>query len=191
MFRLAIFVITLFAFLSCSKSDKSTPPAPIPNSIDGIVIGFTASPQNITTPDKNFFVISMNNTRYRVDMNAVPQSQSNANVFFATDTILVDQSREFANLGKDAVSYNPVALNDITIRFADGRKIFGWFDLNTDFGGVFGEALISTWRNPADPAKPNQKAREDLRNFMRRYADSDGPGPGATPTYFFVEVSRM
>lgn len=191
MFRIFIFLMVFGGVLACSKSDQSLAPAPIPGNIDGIVIGFTAMPQNITTPDKNFFVISMNGTRFRVDMNAVPQSQSNALVFFSTDTILVDQSREFANLGKDAVSYNPVAQNDITIRFADGKKIFGWFDLNTDLGGVFGETLIFTWRNPADPAKPNQKARDDLRNFMRRYSDSDGPGPGTAPTYFFVEISRM
>ena len=133
----------------------------------------------------------MNNSRYAVTLNAVPQSQSNAQVLFATDTVLVDQSREFANLGKDVVAYSPVYPNELTIRFTDGKRLFGYFDLNTDFGGTFGEALISTWRVPNDPAKPNQKAADDLKNFLKRYNDADGPGPGVSPTFFFVEVSRL
>ena len=167
------------------------PPGTIPDVINGIVISFIATPTNITTPGKTSIVISMNNTRYAVELNAVSQSQSNALVLFATDTVLVDESREFANLGKDVVSYNPVSANEITIRLNDGKKIFGYFDLNTDFGGEFGEALISTWRNPLDPSKPNQKARDDLKNFLNRYSDADGSGPAISPTYFFVGVSKL
>ena len=191
MLRIIVFAFVLIGFMSCSKSNKSLPDAPIPDVINGIVIGFSATPTNIITPGRTSIVISMNNTRYTVALNAVSQAQSNALVLFATDTVLVDESREFANLGKDVVSYNPVSANEITIRLNDGRKIFGYFDLNTDFGGEFGEALISTWRNPTDPSKPTQKAKDDLRNFLARYSDADGPGPGISPTYFFVEVSKL
>ena len=189
--RFFFLAFVVLALNSCSESSKDLPVAAIPDVINGVVISFTATPSNITTPDKTSFVVSMQNTRYTVTLNAVPQSQSNALVLFATDTVLVDQSREFANLGKDAVSYNPVFPNEITIRFNDGRKVFAYFDLNTDFGGSFGETLISTWRVPNDPAKPNQKARDDLKNFLLRYMDADGPGPGVSPTYFVVDVAKL
>ena len=191
MLRLLVFAFVIVGSISCSKSNNSLPPAAIPDVINGIVISFTATPTNITTPGRTSIVISMNNTRYTVELNAVSQSQSNALVLFATDTVLVDDSREFANLGKDVVAYNPVSANEITIRLNDGKKIFGYFDLNTDFGGEFGEALISTWRTPTDPSKPNQKARDDLKNFLNRYSDADGSGPGISPTYFFVGVSKL
>ena len=191
MFKFFILAFIVLGLNSCSKSDNNVPVATIPDEISGFVVSFRATPSNITTPDKSFFVVSMQNTRYTVTLNAVPQSQSNASVLFATDTVLVDESREFANLGKDVVAYNPVFGNEITIRFNDGRKIFAHFDLNTDFGGTFGEALISTWRVPNDPAKPNQKARDDLKNFLLRYMDADGPGPGISPTYFVVDVAKL
>ena len=191
MFRLFVVASFVIVLNSCSKSENPVPVTPIPDVITGGIISFRATPLNITTPDKTVFDISMNNTRYAVTLNAVPQTQSNAQVLFATDTVLVDQSREFANLGKDAVSYNPVYPNEVTIRFTDGKKLFGHFDLNTDFGGTFGESLISTWRTPNDPAKPNQKAADDLKNFLKRYNDADGPGPGVSPTFFFVEVSKL
>src|SRR5205814_10086186 len=119
------------------------------------------------------------------------QSQSNAILSFASDTILRDDSREFANLGKDAIAYNPVGPNEITISFNDGRKIFGWFDPNTSFGGDFGQDLISKWRDPTDPAKPNQKAKDDISKFVKFYSDIDGPGPGVTPVYLLVRVSKQ
>ena len=191
MGRFFVLALVVLALSSCSESSKDLPVAPIPDVINGAVISFTATPSNITTPDKTSFVVSMHSTRYTVTLDAVPQSQSNALVLFATDTVLVDESREFANLGKDAVSYNPVFPNEISIRFNDGRKVFAYFDFNTDFGGTFGETLISTWRVPNDPAKPNQKARDDLKNFLRRYSDADGPGPGISPTYFVVDVTKL
>jgi hypothetical protein len=191
MLRLFILAFVVIVLNSCSESSKDLPVAPIPDVINGVVISFMATPTNITTPDKTSFVVSMQNTRYTVTLSAVPQSQSNAMVLFATDTVLVDESREFANLGKDAVSYNPVFANEITIRFTDGRRISAYFDLNTDFGGTFGETLISTWRVPNDPAKPNQKARDDLKNFLKRYMDADGPGPAISPTYFVVNVANL
>lgn len=191
MVRVIFVVLVLVFFVACSKNDTSTPPVVIPDNIEGVAIEFQATPINITTPDKSSLVVSMNNTRYKVDLSAASQSQSNASVIFASDSVLTNDSREFANLGKDAVSYHPVAPNEITIRFTDGRKVVGWFDLNTDFGGVFGEAIITTWRNPGDPSKPNQKAKDDLSNFLKRYSDADGSGPGSAPTYFFVQVSKL
>ncbi|HKH62803.1 MAG TPA: hypothetical protein VKA49_18300 [Flavitalea sp.] len=191
MFRLFVLAFVVLGLTSCSKSDNSPSVSPIPDVINGAVISFRATPLNITTPDKSFIEVSMQNVRYMVTLNAVPQSQSNALVLFATDTVLVDDSKEFANLGKDAIAYHPVSGNEITIRFNDGRKIFAYFDFNTDFGGTFGEALISTWRVPNDPAKPTQKARDDLKNFLSRYNDADGTGPGISPTYFFVDVSKL
>jgi hypothetical protein len=128
-----------------------------------------------------------------VEFNAVPQAQSNATLRFATDTIIRDESREFANLGKDAVAYNPVGPNEITIEFAvgSGKRIFGTFTPGSSFGGTFGEALISTWREPGDPTKPNQKAKTDISNFVKLYADNNGSAPGITPIYLFVEVTKQ
>ena len=191
MSRLLIFVLIITTTLSCSKNDKTLPPAVIPGMIDGVIVEINVTPINITTPDKGSLLISMNNTVYKVDFNAVPQAQSNATLFFASDTILTDDSREFANLGKDMIAYNPLSGNEVTIRFTDGRKIFGWFWLGTSFGGEFGENLISTWRTPGDPAKPNQKAKDDLSYFVKLYRDNNGPAPGITSVYLFVEVSNL
>jgi hypothetical protein len=159
--------------------------------INGPILEVKVTPLNITTPDKGSLLISMNNTVYKVEFNATAQSQSNATLSFATDTILRDVSREFANLGKDAVAYNPVGPNEITVRFNDGRKVFGRFNDYTSFGGDFGQALISTWRDPNDPAKPNQKAKDDISKFVKLYSDIDGPGPGTSPVYLLVQISKQ
>jgi hypothetical protein len=191
MFRLCVFLFVLIASLSCSKHETDLPPVVIPNIIDGVLLEITVTPQNITTPDKGSLLISMQNTIYKVDFNAVAQAQSNATLFFASDTVLRDDSREFASFGKDAISYNPVGPNEITIRFTDGRKIVGLFNPGTSFGGVFGEQLIAQWRNPADPSRPNQKARDDISNFIKLYRDINGPAPGISPVYLFVEVFKQ
>jgi hypothetical protein len=133
----------------------------------------------------------MPNTTYRVQFNAVPQAQSNATLSFESDTILTDASREFSNFGKDAIAYNPVATNEMTIRFNDGKKVVAAFNVGTSVGGVFGEQLISQWRTTGDPAKPNQKAKDDFKNFMKLYEDVDGAGPGTSPVYLFAEVSKQ
>ena len=125
-----------------------------------------------------------------MDFNAAAESASNAYLVFASDTILIDQSREFTNLGKDAIAYTPVAVNQITIFFHDGRKITGSFNSNTSFGGVFGEVLIRQWRESNDPAKPTQKAKDDIIKLIHRYADKDGPGPEIAPQYLFATVSK-
>lgn len=190
--RLLVFLFLFIALISCSKKeDESTiPPAVIPDIIYGTVYEFNVTPLDMTTPDKGFFSISADNTLYQVVFNATDQTQSNAILHFTSDSILTEASREFANLGRDAIAYNPVAANEIEILFKDGRKILGRFDANTSFGGVFGEQVIAQWRDPTDPAKPNQKAKDDLRNFVHRYADKDGPGADKTPVYLFVTVSR-
>jgi len=190
MHRLLALFLVLSTFISCSKNEGSLTPEVIPASLDGVLTDFNLTPLDINTPDKGSFFISANNTNYRVDFDAAAQVASNAIIKFVTDTILIDQSREFTNLGKDAISYNPVAPNIITIFFNDGNKIIGSVDLNSSFGGVFGETLISQWRDPADPAKPNQKAKDDIIHLVHRYADKDGPGPGITPQYLFVTVSK-
>jgi len=183
--------LVLGTFISCSKKENpSLPPVVIPDIIDGEVTEFNVTPLDINTPGRGTFLIDVVNTTYKVDFDAVAQSASNGRLIFLSDTILNDQSREFANLGKDAVAYNPVADNQIVIFFDDGRKVSGGFNLNTSFGGVFGEALISQWRTPGDPAKPNQKAKNDIINLVHRYADKDGPGPETTPQYLFVKVSK-
>lgn len=188
---LLVLLLVLNVLISCSKNEAGpTPPVVIPDIIYGVINEINVTPSDITTPDKGSLFISANNTIYKVEFNATDSSQSNATLFFASDTILTNDSREFANLGKDAVAYNPVADNEITISFKDGRKISGLFDLVTSFGGVFGEQLISQWREPNDPAKPNQKAKDDIRNFVRRYADKDGSGSGITPVYLSVTVTK-
>lgn len=190
MRRLPFLLVPLIVLISCAKKEAApAPPVVIPGTINGTITEVSVTPLDITTPDKGSLLISANNTIYQVEFSAADESQSNAILFFASDTILTNESREFANLGKDAVAYNPVAENGITINFKDGRKISGGFDLITSFGGVFGEELISQWRDPSDPAKPNQKAIDDIRNFVHRYADKDGPGPGITPVYLSVTVS--
>lgn len=182
----------LFLFVGCSKKNNdSGSPVVIPDIIIGVITDFNVTPLNIITPDKGIFVISMNNTRYKVVFNAVTQAESNAVLSFAADTILTDDSREFANLGKDVVAYNPVKENEITVFFNGGRKITGYFEINTNFGGVFGEALISQWRESGNPAKPNQKAKDDIRNLVLRYDDADGTGPGTNPVFLSVQVSKL
>jgi len=187
----ALFLV-LGTFMSCSKDDEmsSTPPVVIPDIINGYITEFNVTPIDINTPDSGTFFILANNNIYKVDFNAVPKSESNAILIFDSDTILTDKSREFANLGKDAIAYNPVADNEILVEFDDGRKIDGLFDSYTSFGGVFGEDLISQWRDPADPAKPTQKAKDDITNLVQRYGDEDGPGPATEPQYLFVTISK-
>ncbi len=192
MYRFLVLFLVLNTFMSCSKNEggPSSTPVVIPDIIEGVITEFNVTPLNITTPDKGTFFISANNTNYKVNFNATAESSSNAILIFESDTILIDQSREFANLGKDAIAYNPVAENQISIFFHDGRKITGLFNFNTSFGGVFGEELISQWRDSRDPAKPNQKAKDDIINLIQRYSDKDGPASETAPQYLFVEVSK-
>ena len=192
MRRLVGLFLVLNTFISCSKDDEmsSTPPVVIPDIINGFITEFTVAPIDINTPDKGTFFISAANTIYKVDFNAVAKSESNAILIFDSDTILTDKSREFANLGRDAVAYTPVAANEILVFFDDGRKIDGLFNSYTSFGGVFGENLISQWRDPGDPAKPTQKAKDDITNLVKRYGDKDGPGPETEPQYLFVTISK-
>jgi hypothetical protein len=187
--------ITLLAFLvssfSCSKDDGNAPPSDqLPDNIIGTVTEFRVSPIDINTPGQGTFLISANNTIYKVDFNAVAESESNAILLFDNDTILTDQSRELGNLGRDAVAYNPVRNNEILVEFSDGKKIDGVFNSYTSFGGVFGEALISEWRDPNDPAKPTQEAKNDLINLVHLYSDKDGNGPETKPQFLFVTVSK-
>ena len=191
MLRKLLFLLVLTASVSCSKNDTVQPPAVIPDNINGLILEINVTPINITTPDRGTLLVVMNSIIYKVEFNAVAQAQSNATLFFDTDSILRPESTEFANLGKDVVAYNPVGPNEITIRFYDGRQIFGFFNPNTSFGGVFGEQLISQWRNPNDPAKPNQKAMDDISNFVTLYRDMNGPAPGITPVYLLVQVSKQ
>lgn len=190
MYRLIIVFIFLVSFVSCSKDEGSTqPPVQIPDIISGVITEFSVAPIDINTPDKGTFLISANNTIYKVDFNAVAESQSNAILLFDNDTILTDQSRELGNLGRDAVAYNPVHDNEILVQFNNGKKIDGVFTSYTSFGGVFGEALISQWRTPNDPSKPNQKAKDDLIHFVQLYSDKDGAGPETKPLPLSVTVS--
>jgi len=191
MYRILGLFFLLSIFISCSK-DETGPPPPvvIPDIIDGEITEVNLTPLDINTPDKGSLFIAANNTVYKVDFNATAQSSSNAFLIFESDTILNANSREFANLGKDVIVYTPVAENLISIFFQDGRKITGTFSLNTTFGGVFGEALISQWRDPSDPTKPTQKAKDDIINLVHRYSDQDGPGPETTRQYLFVTVAK-
>jgi len=178
-------------FTSCSKDEQKQPaPVSIPNIIDGAVREIDLTPVDLTTPGLGSFFISANNTRYKVEFNAVDYAASNAILIFDNDTILTDQSREYAHLGNDAISYNPVRENLITLLFNDGRRVTGDFDLNTSFGGVFGLTVISEWRDPNVPSKPTQKAKDDIINLVHRYGDKDGPGPGVAPQYLFAKVSK-
>jgi hypothetical protein len=192
MFRLLVIILLLSTLISCSKKeDGSNPPVVIPDVINGPVNELNVTPLDINTPNKGSVIISMNNTIYKVEFNATQQSQSNATLFFDSDSILTNDSREFANVGKDAIAYHPVAANEIAIHFKDGRKVSGSFDPVTTFTGVFAEQLISQWRDPADPTKPNQKAKDDIRNFIHRYSDKDGPGSDTSPVYLAVTVSKL
>lgn len=191
MYRYLLLFLVISTFISCSKKEE-VPPAPvvIPDVINGVITEFNVTPLNITTPDKGTFLISANNTIYQVDFDVAAESESNAILIFESDTILTDQSREFANLGKDAIAYNPVAANQVTIFFDDGRKLNGSFDFNTSFGGVFGEQLISQWRDSGDPAKPTQRAKDDIIHLVQRYADKDGPGPETTRQHLSVKILK-
>lgn len=178
--------------LSCSKNDDNTSPvAVIPDIINGHVMEIMVTPVDSTTPGTGSFLIWMTNTIYKVDFNATAQTQSNAVLFFDSDTILTNDSREYANLGKDVIAYRPVGVNEITVAFYDGRKITGGLDAETSFGGTFGEALISQWRSSPEPTKPTQKAKDDIQNFVRRYDDKDGDGPETAPVYLSVTVSKV
>jgi hypothetical protein len=191
MDRFLLLFLVLGTFISCSKDEEGPPPPPvIPDIINGVITEFNVTPIDTNTPDKGTFLIFSNNTYYKVDFNAAAESESNAILLFDSDTILTDQSREVANLGPDAVAYSPVADNFILVELNDGRKINGLFNFYTTFGGVFGEELISQWRDPNDPAKPTQKAKDDIMNLVQRYSDKDGPGPETSPQYLFVTVSK-
>ena len=191
MYRFLLLCLALGSFISCSKDEgNSPPPFVIPDIIIGNVAELSLAPVNITTPDKGVFFIFANNVRYQVDFNATTNAASNAVLIFASDTILTDQSTEFTNLGADAIAYNPVKENQIILVFNDGRKVTGAFDFNTSFGGVFGAATISQWRDPLDPSKPTQKAKDDIINLVHRYSDKDGPGPEVSPQYLFAKVSK-
>ncbi len=191
MRRFVIFLLVLITLVSCSKNEViPATPAVIPDIINGVITDLNVIPIDITTPNEGSFLISVNNTVYKVDFNAVEQSQSNAELVFTSDTLLINESREFADFGKNAIAYNPLRENEITIFFDDGRKISGQINSFTTFSGVFGEALISQWRDSNDPAKPNQKAKDDITGFIKRYSDKDGPGPGITPIYLFIKVSK-
>lgn len=191
MYRFLILLFVLVALISClDKKEQPIPPVVIPGNIDGIITELNVTPIDINTPDKGSFLISGNNTIYNVSFDAVSKSQSNADLIFATDTLLTNESREFASFGKDEIAYIPLKENEITIFFKDGGKISGLFDPYTTFHGVFGQDLISKWRDISDPAKPNQKAKDDLINFIHRYSDKDGPGAGTAPVYLLVTVSK-
>ena len=193
MFRLLQILLLVSVLVSCSNKDNGTPPVVIPDVIFGPISEIMVTPINITTPDKGTLLISMNNVNYKVEFDAVAQAQSNATLTFASDTIIRDDSRAFANLGADVVAYNPVGPNEIIIRFnnGSGKRITGSMNALSSFGGQFGQALISTWATPGDPAKPNQKAKDDISKFVKLYADSDGSGPGVAPVYLLVQVSKQ
>ncbi|MEJ7589555.1 MAG: hypothetical protein WKI04_18545 [Ferruginibacter sp.] len=191
MYRFLVSFLLAATFLSCSKDEPGqTPPVVIPVVIDGAITEFNLNPTDINTPDKGTFLISANNTLYKVEFSSVAEPASNATIVFGTDTILTDLSREFANFGKDVIAYTPVAANQILVQFKDGRKVTGSFNPYTSFGGTFGEAVITQWRSAGDPAKPNQKAKDNIINLVRLYRDQDGPGPGTSPQYLFVKVSK-
>jgi len=191
MYRLPVAFLAFVAFISCSKSESSPPPVVvIPDNIEGVITEMKLTPADINTPDKGEFFISSSNTSYKVTFNAADQSASNAFLVFETDSILTDSSREYTNLGKDAIAYNPVKTNRVSVFFNDGKKVTGSFNVTTSFGGVFGEALISQWRDAGNPTKPTQKAKDDLSNLVKRYADKDGPGPETVRQYLVVTVAK-
>lgn len=189
--RIVIAIIVLFHMISCGKDNTNQPPPPpIPATLTGIITEFQLAPVDLNTPGAGSFLILAENTLYKVDFNAASVTASNALIFIENDTILTDQSREFANLGPETVSYNPVKENEVTLSFNDGRKVEAVFTLNTSFGGTFGADVINQWRTPGDPTKPTQKAKDDLINLVRRYRDKDGPGPDITPQHLVATISR-
>ena len=77
MHRFLMLFLVLSSFISCSKDDEAPPPAPvIPDIINGVVTEFNVTPIDITTPDKGEFLIFMNGVFYKVDFNAVAESES-------------------------------------------------------------------------------------------------------------------
>src|SRR5215210_1055992 len=101
MYRFVVLVLMLSTFISCSKNENMPlPPEVIPASLDGVITEFNLTPLNVDTLDKGSFFIFANNTNYRVDFDVASQAASNAVIRFVNDTILMDESREFANLGK-------------------------------------------------------------------------------------------
>ncbi len=190
MNRTLLLILTLFILGACSKDDVAKPTPPnIPPILDGVITEFNLSPKDLTTPGEGDFVLFANATFYNVTFDATAKTDSNAYIIFASDTILNDQSREFSNLGNDEVAWFPIRPNQVIIFFTDGRKITGTFDAAATFGGVFGESVIGSWREQADPAKPNQKAKDDIIHLVHRYADIDGPGPETDRQYIFAKVA--
>src|ERR1700741_1774946 len=98
MYRRLFAMIFLFSLLSsCSKNKVTQVAVVIPDYINGEVAEFNLSPIDLNTPGKGTFFIFANNTKYKVDFNATTQAASNAILRFSSDTILNDQSREYAN----------------------------------------------------------------------------------------------
>jgi hypothetical protein len=192
MNRIIIVLLSALPFIGCSKSDDPDPAVtPIPDIIQGQVREIDVTPVDINTPGQGSFIISMTGALYKVQFNATTQAESNAILLFANDTMLIEESREFGNFGFDVVAYNPVKENELLVQFNDGgKRIEGQFNQNTSFGGAFGRDLIEQWRETNVPNKPNQKAKDDITNFVSRYADSNGGEVGATPTYLKVTVTR-
>ena len=191
MNRVFLFLIAVIIGVSCSNKESGPTQVVIPDKINGPILEMMVTPININTPDKGYFTISMNNIIYKVQFDAVPQGQSNAVLTFASDTMINSNSRAFANLGKDAIAYNPVGPNSLIIHFNDARRIDGSFGNQSGFGGTFGESLIATWKDPADPAKPTAKAKTDISKFISLYSDADGSGPGIAPIYLNVTITKQ
>lgn len=192
MYRSVLVFVCASVLASCSKNETEIPVTPIPDIIQGQIREIDVDPIDINTPDKATMVISMNDALYKVQFNVTTEQLSNATLFLASDTILVDESREFGNFGQDIVSYNPVGANEMIFDFpAGGKKIEGIFNFNTSFGGEFGKDQIAQWREANVPNKPNQKAKDDIRNFIRKYMDSNGAEPGIRPLFLSVSVSRL
>lgn len=192
MRKIVIVFISWVALLSCKKD--STPPTvtPVPDIIRGQVREIEVVPVDVNTPGQGSMVVQMNDALYKVQFNVTAQAQSNASLYFANDTLLADESREYGNFGQDVVAYSPLRENEILIEFSQGTKrIEGSVSFYTGFVGVFGRNQISQWRESNDPSKPNAMAREDIRNFISRYMDSNGDEAGMSPLYLSVSVARM
>jgi hypothetical protein len=186
-----IFILLLFVLaVSCKKNDDNDPQFVIPPLIQGSVKEFNVDPIDINTPDKGTMLVSMTGSIYKVEFNAAPQASANAVLSFQMDTLLTDDSREYANFGNDFVAWQFVRDNQVEVTLNDGRRVSAFFDFTSSFGGTFGESLISQWRTPGDPTKPNQKAKDDLRKFVRLYDDKDDDGPGTDPIYLSVQISK-
>src|SRR5215203_2592760 len=101
--RFVTLLSLVIALVSCSKNEggQTIPPAVIPDIIRGTINEFNVTPLDVTTPDKGFLSIAMNDVLYKVAFNATDSAQSNAVLYIATDSILTADSREFASLGRD------------------------------------------------------------------------------------------